>query len=198
MANLGRQVNVYGVGDIFLSLNAQSGAASSPTWAELGTTRDGVGLTSDGYFLDIHNDENGGESGPPIEIQFLGETAKIRIELTKYDPVVAALLEDHCQNTTNGTPAAAGTLMFAASQSSGAGPGFQNGGCVALVVSCLTPTQTQATTTPFATGSYTRRFNRIVIHDAFEVNRGTKFSTLVVTGTAYKDVNGRVWIDAQN
>ena len=72
----GKQVNVYGPAVISMATTPMS----TPTYQVLGTTRDGVGITSDGYFIEIKNDEYGGEAGPPVEIQFVGETAKIRME----------------------------------------------------------------------------------------------------------------------
>ncbi len=171
----GREVNVYGVADIQVNLTPGSGS-----YVDLGTTRDGVGITSDGYFIEIKNDENGGEAGPPVEIQFLGETAKIRCELTKYDPTVAVTLEDHCYQGVSGTPgkpAGAGTLMFASSATYNVGLG----GAVGIKISC----------TQLAT-ALVRTYSRCVLHDAIEVNRGTKFSTFVITFTAYKDASGNL------
>ena len=179
----GRQVNVYGVADVLLCLTPNAG---SPTYNDLGTTRDGVGITSDGYFIDIHNDENGGDAGPPVEIQFLGETAKVRCELTKYDPTIAATLEDHCNTATPGAPAAPGTLMFASSQLS-----VGNGGAVGIKIATnLVIVGKGTSATPVV-----RTYNRCVVHDAVEINRGTKFSTFVLTFTAYKDASGNLWTE---
>jgi hypothetical protein len=172
-----RQVNVYGPADVQVSLNPLAG---SPTYNDLGTTRDGVAITSDGYFLDVKNDEMGGEAGPPVEIEFMGETAKIRVELTKYDPAIAKTLEDHCQCTTPGVPAVPGTLMFASSTIQTA-----SGGAVGIKIACAS----------VAAGAIVRTYKRCVIHDAVEVNRGTKFSTFVLTFTAYFD-GSALWTEA--
>ena len=177
----GRQVNVYGFADIQV-------AVQGTNYLDLGTTRDGAQITSDGFFLDIHNDENGGESGPPVEIQYMGETAKIRLELTKYDPDVAAKIEDHYANSGNapGTPGMPGMLMFTASQLS-----VGNGGSIGLKISCTTVIKGLGTSaTPI-----TRTYARCVIHDAIEVNRGSKFSTFTLTVTAYKDAAGKLWTE---
>ena len=177
---MARQVNVYGFADILV-------ATSGTTYEDLGTTRDSPQITSNGFFLDIHNDENGGEAGPPVEIQYMGETANIRLELTKYDPAVAAKLEDHFANTgTPGVPAAPGTLMFTASQLS-----VGNGGAIGLKVACTTVIQGSGNTaTPLV-----RTYKRCVIHDPIEVNRGTKFSTFTCNITAYKDKDGNLWTE---
>ncbi|MGO9108538.1 MAG: hypothetical protein ACLP9L_04830 [Thermoguttaceae bacterium] len=173
---MSRQVNVFGTADVQVSFNKGS------TWQDLGTTRDGVAMTSDGYFVEIKNDEYGGEAGPPVEIQYLGETAKIRCELTKFDPVVAELLEDHCQTSTPGGPSAAGTLMFAATSNAGT-----------LNVGAGGSVQVKIVTAANAAIPY-RTYTICVVHDAVEVNRGTKFSTFVLTFTAHKDPStGLLW-----
>lgn len=187
MSSPGRQVNVYGVADCFVTLTP----SNNSSYSELGTTRDGVSLTSDGYFIDVHNDENGGEAGPPIEIQFVGETAKIRIELTKYDPTVAANLEDHCYSGSAGVVAPAGTLMFASSTIQ---VGNNNYGAIGIKISCLTPAPSAGGSAGGA-GSVVRTYRRCVLHDAVEVNRGTKFCTMVITATAYKDAGGALWVE---
>lgn len=169
-----RQANVYGTADVQVALDRT-------TYAELGTTRDGVGITSDGYFLDIKNDENGGEAGPPVEIQFMGETVKIRCELTKYEPIMASKLEDHCQCANPGEPAGAGTLMFASAANA---PTINVGTGGAVAVKIITPTKT-------------RTYTLCVIHDAVEVNRGTKFSTFSLTFTAYRDpISRKIFLEA--
>ncbi len=177
---MARQVNAYGFADILIALNPTAG---SPTYTDLGTTRDGIGITSDGYFLDVHNDENGGEAGPPIQIQYLGETAKIRIELTKYDPAVFATLEEHFANSgTAGVPQPAGVFMFVDTVASGQLIGTPSQ--VGLKIKTIN-----------ATATLVRTYKRCVLHDPVEVNRGTKFSTGIITLTAYKDDSNNLWTE---
>jgi hypothetical protein len=135
-------------------------------------------MTSDGYFIEVKNDENGGDAGPPVEIQFVGETVKVRCELTKFEPVLAGKLEDHGQCANPGKPADAGTLLFANAQQ-GSTINVGQGGAVAIKI--VTPNNP-------------RTFPLCVVHDAVEVNRGTKFSTFVITFTAYRDpTSGVIW-----
>jgi hypothetical protein len=166
MANATRQVVVRGF------------ALVSVANEELGTTRDGVMFTSDGFFIDVKNDENGGDAGPPIEVQYLGEIHKIRCELTKFPPAVAKKWQDHCASTTPGVPRPAGTLMFA--------PDGENnqlgGGATAITITCTN-----------GNNIITRTYGRCIIRDAVELNAGTKFSTFVLTFEAHKDASGRVW-----
>jgi hypothetical protein len=44
----------------------------------VGYTRNGADLTTEGFWIDVPGDENGGDSGPPIEIQYVGEMARVR------------------------------------------------------------------------------------------------------------------------
>ena len=171
-----KSVNVYGLASILVSLDGGT------TFNLLGTTRDGVNISSDGFFNDVHNDENGGDAGPPVEVQYLGETHRVRVELTKYDPLVAAKLEDHYGNTgTVGQPAAAGTLLFANSYS-----GDQIFNAIGGGVQVQIQTANAANAAGDIPANMVRTYTTCLIRDAIEVNRGTKFSTFVLTFTAYK------------
>ena len=44
----------------------------------LGYTRNGADTTKEAYWLDVPGDENGGDDGPPIDVQYLGEIARVR------------------------------------------------------------------------------------------------------------------------
>lgn len=130
---------------------------------ELGYTRGGVDVRKEGYFLDVPGDENGGEEGPPIEVQFFGATARIRLELTKYDGTVADKVSARVNGATDGTPATPGTLMFAGNKHQRV---------------CLHGT------------NRVLNFPRCLCREPVELNAGTKFSTLIFEFTAYKDASG--------
>lgn len=55
---------------------------------ELGITRNGVTVSWETFYHDVPGDEFGGDDGPPIDTQFLGQLARIRCEFTKYDRTV--------------------------------------------------------------------------------------------------------------
>ena len=138
----------------------------------LGYTRNGLQPAEQGYYLNVPGDQNGGEEGPPIEIQWLGLTANIRLELTKYDMTVAHYIRRQLDNVTQGAPAAAGSLMFSAAL-----------GC-------------RLTLVPLAGGSgigIPQNFPRCITRQAIEVGRGSKFSTLVCEFEAHKDSSGICW-----
>ena len=130
---------------------------------DLGYTRGGVDVRLEGHFLDVPGDENGGEEGPPIDVQILGETARVRAELTKYDKSVSDNVAARVSGGTAGTPATPGTLMFAGAK---------------YMRVCLVGT------------SEPMNFPRCICREPIELNKGTKYSTLVFEFTAYKDATG--------
>ncbi len=133
----------------------------------LGYTRDGAEIVTEGHYVDIPGDENGGDEGPPIDVQYLGETAKARLELTKWNSTVADTIASRLHGATAGTPGTAGSLMFAGSYVKRV-----------LIYKAGTPN--------VAMFNFPRAFCRAPI----EINKGTKFSTLILELEAYKDANG--------
>lgn len=115
----------------------------------LGYTANGVDWASEPHMQDVPGDENGGDAGTPIDIQYFGETARITLELTKYDPAILESIRARIPGGTAGTPAAAGTLLFA-------GNLFMR-----LVV---------------ASTNRPRNFPCAIPRSAIEVNKGTRFS----------------------
>jgi hypothetical protein len=132
----------------------------------LGYTRNGAEMSQQGFFLDVPGDEYGGDDGPPIDVQYMGETATIRLELTKWDATVAAEVEARLQGGTGGTPGVPGTLMF--------------GGSVSWRVL-------------LDTTSGDRNFLRCFPREVIELNKGTRFSTLVVVFEAHEGAGGVLW-----
>lgn len=153
MAN---QVNIAGLA----AIKVDTGAAHALEL--LGYTRDGAQITFDGFFHDVPTDENGGEAGPPTDVQYMGETAKITLRMSKYDPAVADKVVSRVYGTAAGTVSAVGTLMI--------GGGFT----YRLLI--------HSPTTPF-------NFLTVMFREAIEINKGTKFSELLVVGTAYKNAS---------
>src|SRR5690554_6659069 len=76
----------------------------------LGYTRDGVQISEQVYTEDVPGDQNGGTSGPPIDIQYFGEFHIVRLELTKWDPTVDAKVASRRLGGTLGTTGTAGSL----------------------------------------------------------------------------------------
>lgn len=166
---MARAVVVYGLSVVSIA----KGVGGS--YSELGTTQDGVMLSAEHFTHPIKNDENGGQEGPPVEIQTLGRIDRVRCELTKYDSAQAAILEALVAgaSTVNGTPEAAGVLLFAGDKS-----------YKVKIVS----------TAPGTVTTVTREYKRCVIHRA-EHARGTKASTFVIEFEGHKDSNSTVFTD---
>ncbi|MGH7743823.1 MAG: hypothetical protein ACREQ5_03255 [Candidatus Dormibacteria bacterium] len=84
---------------------ASSGSLSPlPSLVTLGYTMDGAEITFNGFFLDVPTDENGGDAGPPTDVQFMGMTANIRLQFTKYDETVMQFCRVRLVGQTVGIP----------------------------------------------------------------------------------------------
>lgn len=125
----------------------------------VGKTRNGPDVSEQPFFLPVPGDDNGGDAGPPIDIQYLGEIAHIRLELTKYDPDIVELIRAFVAGAVLGTPASAGTLMF--QQNKTARLLLDSSGAI-------------------------QNFPRVVFQEPITRNVGTRFTICVITATAYK------------
>lgn len=155
-------VQVAGLATIKIAL------APGTSLLTLGFTVDGARITTEGHAINIPGDENGGDEGPPVDIQYLGETARVRLELTKFDATVATMLEARFSGGTAGMPPTAGGLVFA-------GSGFFR----LLVHSPTTPMNF-----PCA----------VLVRTPVEINKGTKYSRMVCEFECYKHpATGVLW-----
>jgi len=141
----------------------QVGTGSEQALETLGYTQNGVEITFEGFFLDVPGDENGGDEGPPVDVQNLGEIARIRLELTKWDLAIANKVVCRELGGAVGVIATPGSLMFGDTKT------------YRLAIACP------------ATGAgldydFPRAFPRMPI----EVNRGTKFAKLIMEWEAHK------------
>src|SRR5690606_1091547 len=118
----------------------------------------GVEITEQAFMYDVHGDEQGGDVGPPIDIQYMGEVHAIRATMTKYDEDVLNKVRVRLRGGTVGRTGTPGSLLFA-------GNLFYR----LLINSPLRP----------------RNYPRVVFREAFEVNKGTKHSKAVVIAHAY-------------
>lgn len=131
------------------------------TQSSLGYTRNGVEVTFESFMLDVMGDENGGDDGPPIDVQYLGETARIRCELTKWDTAVSLnVLERHASSAAGVPVITPGSSLI-----------NQDSGYLALE---LTST------------NRTYNFPKVFPRNAIELNKGTKFSTFTCEFEAHR------------
>jgi hypothetical protein len=143
-------------GLVTVKITPYGGAKSS-----LGYTRNGVDITFEGFFLDIMGDENGGDDGPPIDVQYLGEVARVRCELTKWDTALALnVMERHYQSAAGVPVLSPGQTLI-----------NQDNGYLALELTSASRTYT---------------FPKVFPRNAIELNKGTKFSTFTCEFEAHR------------
>ncbi|MBC7076737.1 MAG: hypothetical protein H5T92_00260 [Synergistales bacterium] len=66
----------------------------------LGYTANGVRIQEEDFYEEIHSDERGGDSGPPIDLVYHGKRVRVTMELVKWDAVVADKLAARISVTT--------------------------------------------------------------------------------------------------
>lgn len=94
----------------------KTGTGSANALENLGYSINGIQIRERVYTLDVPGDQNGGDEGPPIDRQYLGEVDLITMELSKYDVAVFAKLTPKLLGGTAGQTATPGTLIFGASK----------------------------------------------------------------------------------
>lgn len=133
----------------------------------MGYTRDGVTPTFEAFRLDVPSDRRGGEAGPPVDIQLMGEIARIRIQFTEWDRAVADKVFPRSILGTLGVPITTGTLLLNTTNA------------YRLVLS--------STITPY-------NFPMALPLGAIEINKGSRFAELVTEWEAhYSDAAGYLW-----
>jgi hypothetical protein len=146
-------VNVGGL----ITVSVGMGSAAVKT---LGYTQNGITYVEEGFYTDVPGDENGGDEGPPIEVQYMGEIHRIRAELTKYDSAVASEIGAKVAGATHGVPATAGTLYFASASYMRVQAVGANG--------------------------HVRNYPYTIPRMPIELNAGTRYSRLVIEFEAHK------------
>ncbi len=86
---------------------------SSHALEELGYSENGVFISEEMFMSDVPGDQNGGEEGPPIDVQYFGEIHRVRMELSKWDSAVAAKVLPVLYGGTEGVAGTPGTLIAA-------------------------------------------------------------------------------------
>lgn len=144
----------------------KTGTGSASALEALGYTINGARITSQPYFSDVPGDENGGNEGPPIDIQNFGQIDIIRLEMSKYDAAVWAKIVPFLKGGTAGAVGTVGTLVFSGSAD------FR----VLLLGT-----------------NFTRNYLRCIPRQPQDINCGAKFSTLLLEWECHKDGSGVLW-----
>lgn len=116
----------------------------------LGYTGNGASIREVDYTENVPGDQNGGDSGPPIDVQYFGSHHEIDLEFTNWDASVAAPLMAKVNNGTAGVLPIAGSLMLSG----------------ALYYRLV------------LTGYEPRNYLYAFLRNGVEINKGTKFSRL--------------------
>jgi hypothetical protein len=93
------------------------GTGSADALESLGYSMNGVTYIEEAFYDNVMGDQNGGDAGPPIEIQVFGQIHRVRMELTKWDEAVAdkirARANDNGSTTAGSFGLTPGSLLFA-------------------------------------------------------------------------------------
>ncbi len=157
------QTNVAGATLVQIQRPNSEGVLTGTIY-NLGYTRNGVDIVEQPAFYPVKSDQRGGDEGPAVEMQLLDMTHIIRLRLSQYDPVVAAMLETIASNGTLGSVVARGTLLMTAN-----------------FVRVLLNNTTDDRNYPFC-----------IVNESIEVNKGTKYSELAVDLCAYSNLSSNV------
>ena len=158
-----QQINVFG------ACTVKVGTGSAGALETLGMNRNQADVVHQPYFINVPGDANGGDEGPPIDVQYLGEIVLVRLELTTWDPLVAEKIRARVRGGTVGSVPTAGLLMIAG--------GYYTRICLVTPVSVC-------------------NFPIAIIRGANEFGVGTRFSTFVTEFEAHADPSTRKLYDS--
>lgn len=144
---MAKQFHVAGPCEILI------GEMDGATTNSLGYSRNGVDLRFEGFFEDVPCDTDGGDRGPPADVNYMGESATVRLELTKWDAALAEMIVPRVNGAVAGVPAGPGVLFK------------QDGVAFRLIVLPQTPGFD---------------FKCAILRGATEINKGSRYSTLVL------------------
>lgn len=142
---------------------------SSNALETLGYSEDSISIEFPAFWSDVYGDAHGGREGPPIDSQYLGQIARGRLVLTRWDAAVFAKLEARVYGGTAGTVSSSdiGALMLQGSKTT------------RLVLdSAVRP----------------KNFPLTIFREAIELPMGTKHSILVIPFEARRNLSsGVLW-----
>jgi hypothetical protein len=146
------------------SVKVDSGVANAIEL--IGYTENGVEIQENQFTYDVHGDENGGDQGPPIDVQNLGQVDIIRMTFTKWDDAIMAKIRPAAKGGTAGTVPTPGALAI------------QGSGTFRLLIDAP---------------NFDRNYTTVIFREAKEMNVGTKHSKAVIVAHGYKNASGVVW-----
>ena len=135
---------------------------------DLGYTANGARIQEEDFYEEVHSDERGGDSGPPIDLVYQGKRVRVTMELVKWDAAVADQLAARISVTTPqpGLAYEAGIVMVAGQKA------FR------LVLK----SNVGSWDLPVA-----------VVRGQFEINKGSRHSRLMLAFECYPDSQGYIY-----
>lgn len=154
-----------GLLDLRIGAPAYTWSGDTPTIANvipLGIATDTIDISPQPYFFDIHTDRNGGQAGPPTEVQYLGEIVNINMVLATWNPLAYTALRRNLVNATRGVilQSEVGSMMLRTRS-------------IRLLINT-------------ADTDNVRNFWCCLVRQAHRVGMGTKWAELHVSLTAYR------------
>ena len=172
------KVNVPGAINVRISgLSGISGLVS------LGYTNDGARISHREFAIEVKSDRYGGESGPKINKQVLGQEAEIRLTLNEYNAeylnlLMARLPGNSAVAALPGVIVTPGTL------------GFENGGLIRVLLYGVLDLAAVTGGTAIAELLTPRNYPFCEIADVVEFNAGTRFAQASLVLKANQGVVG--------
>lgn len=151
----------------------KTNTGSTGALESLGYSINGVEVSEEMLTEDVPGDQNGGEGGPPVDIQDFGHIARIRMELSVWDFTVAGKIRGRLNAATSSyTPTP--------------GAGISPTPGTLIVANIL---HFRLLLLPTIAGD-AMNFLAAVPREPYAINLGTKFARLIFEWIAYPPVGG--------
>jgi len=92
----------YGLLDLRIAAPAYNQSGQLNNLIPLGVATDTLEITPRPFYNDIYSDQYGGQQGPPVDVQYLGETIDINFSLTTWNETAINLLKQRAINQVRG------------------------------------------------------------------------------------------------
>lgn len=87
-------VQRFGKSDVLVS----AGDLAQNALIKIGEVQDMIDFSEQTYWHNVPGDRHGGPQGPPIDVQWLGQTINISLDFSRYDPQVVDMIRGHYIN----------------------------------------------------------------------------------------------------
>lgn len=91
----------------------KTGTGSAFALEELGYSINGIMILEEAFMGDVPGDQNGGDLGPPIDVQYFGQIDRVRCEFSKWDVDVMDKISPRINGANPGEITTPGSLYAA-------------------------------------------------------------------------------------